>query len=65
MCAPMAEDPFEVVDSTGLTDADWAEINKLRKAYAKDGMSGLDKAMLKLAEDPFRYCTVSARCIPR
>jgi hypothetical protein len=26
-------DHLEVVDTTGLTDADWAEINNLKKAY--------------------------------
>jgi hypothetical protein len=61
----MADDePFEVVDSTGLTDADWAEINKLRRAFDKGGQAGVSKAMVKLAKDPMRYVTVMGAFFP-
>jgi len=29
---------LEITDTTGLTDADWREINKVRQAYAKRGV---------------------------
>jgi hypothetical protein len=29
--------PLEVADSSKLTDAEWSEINKLRRAYEKGG----------------------------
>jgi hypothetical protein len=61
----MAEDePFEVVDSEGLTDADWAEINKLQHAYREGGKKNLDKAMAKLAEDPIRFTSVIGAFFP-
>jgi hypothetical protein len=37
-------DHLEVVDTTGLTDADWAEINKLKNAYA-GGQKALSAAL--------------------
>jgi hypothetical protein len=40
---------LEVVDSSHLTDADWAEINKLKRAYETGGMKALSKAMDELA----------------
>jgi len=62
----MADDePFEVTNSTGLTDADWAEINKLRQAFEKGGPAGVSKAMAKLAkDDPMRYLTVMGAFFP-
>jgi hypothetical protein len=30
-------DPLEVADPSGLTDTDWAEINRLRQIYERDG----------------------------
>jgi hypothetical protein len=27
------DEPFKVVDTSGLTDADWSEINKIQQAY--------------------------------
>lgn len=46
----MADEPFEVADSSGLTDADWAEINKLRKAYETGGRKALRKAFDELSK---------------
>jgi hypothetical protein len=54
----MADDPFEVIDSSGLTDADWAEINKLQQAYKEGGKRALNKAMAALAKDPIRFASV-------
>lgn len=36
----MVDEPLGIVDATGLTDADWAEINKLRRAYEKGAECG-------------------------
>ena len=38
-------DNVAIVDTSLLTDADWAEINKLRRAYEIDGSVGLSKAL--------------------
>jgi len=43
------DDALEVVDSFHLTDADWAEINKLKRAYETGGMKALSMAMDELA----------------
>ena len=52
---------MEIADTANLTDADWAEINKLKAAYEKDGQRGLSNALGKLADDPIRYlCVIGA-----
>jgi hypothetical protein len=55
---------FDVVDPEGLTDADWAEINKLKRAYESGGTKALSKAMDELASDEIRYMTVMAAFYP-
>src|SRR5258707_415563 len=61
----MADEPFEVADSSLLTDADWAEINKLQRAYKDGGEKGLSKAMGELAKnDALRFVTVAAAFFP-
>jgi hypothetical protein len=60
----MADDPFEVIDSSGLTDADWAEINKLQQAYKEGGKRALNKAMAALAKDPIRFASVIGAFFP-
>jgi hypothetical protein len=42
---------FEIVDSSHLTDADWAEINKLKKACETGGKKALSAAIERLAAD--------------
>ena len=59
--APM---PFEVADPSSLTDADWAELNKLKDAWAKGGKRGLSKAMANLNADPVRYIRVMGAVFP-
>jgi len=55
----------DIVDTTGLTDADWAEINKLRQAYETDGPKALSKAIAELANnDAIRYITIMAAFFP-
>jgi hypothetical protein len=50
--------PFDVVDPCGLTDADWTEINKLRRAYDAGGQKALTRAYRELGKDPVRYIRV-------
>ena len=37
-----------MVDRTGLTDVDWAEINKLKRAHDAGGDAALSKALDEL-----------------
>jgi hypothetical protein len=60
----LSDQPFEVVDSSGLTDADWAEINRLQEVYKTGGRRALDEAMKVLAKDPVRFTTVIAAFFP-
>ena len=47
---------WQPTDTSRLTDADWAEINKLRQAYESGGESALLAALQELLKDPVR-CT--------
>jgi len=59
-----AED-LAIQDTTGLTDADWAEINKLRNAHKKGGAKAVGRAMQQLAkDDPVRYVSVIGAFYP-
>lgn len=52
-------EPLGVQDTSGLTDADWAEINRLRKIYDEKGGEGLNKAFAELMQkDLIRYARV-------
>ena len=57
-------DDFEVQDTSGLIDADWAEINKLRKAYEAGSRKAVDLALKKLAKDPIRFAVVIGALFP-
>jgi hypothetical protein len=58
-------DRFEVVDPTGLTDADWAEINKLEKAWNEGGTAALKRAMDVLGQgDSVRTIRIYAALFP-
>ena len=50
------------MDTSELTDADWAVINKLQRIHATDGIKGLRKAIPKL--DPVRYLRITAALFP-
>ena len=54
--------PFdEIADSLGVTDADWAEINRLKTAYETGGEKALGAAFEQLVADPIRaYRVVGA-----
>jgi hypothetical protein len=45
----MADDPFECIDESGLTEADKLEIERLRKIYETEGEDGLVAALQALA----------------
>jgi hypothetical protein len=60
----MADEPFEVVDPSELSDADWAAINKLRRAQEDGGQNGLLKALDELGNDPIRYMKVIGALFP-
>ena len=52
-------------NSSHLTDADWAEINKLRAAWQDGGQKALSKAMGELADaDPVRYASMIGAFFP-
>jgi 3-oxoacyl-[acyl-carrier-protein] synthase III len=56
---------FEIQDTSGLTDADWAEINKLRNAHKKGGAKAVEGAMQQLeAKDLIQYVRVIAAFYP-
>jgi hypothetical protein len=51
-------------DTSRLTDADWAEINKLHQAYESGGESGLLAAFQELMKDPVRCTRVIGAYFP-
>ena len=56
---------LEVVDASGLTDADWAEINRLKSLYETGGRNALSKALAELGEsDPVRSIRVLSAFFP-
>jgi hypothetical protein len=61
----MSAQSLEVVDSSKLTDADWAEINELQRIYTTNGAKALTQAMANLAEkDPLKFSTVWQALFP-
>jgi len=60
----MTSDPFEVVDPSGLSDADWADINRLRRIYKADGKDALSDALAELAKAPIRYVHILGAIFP-
>ena len=55
------DDPFEVVDPSGLSDADWAEINKLQQAYKEGGKRALNRRWQHMPTIRFALSPLSAR----
>jgi len=56
---------LEVVDPSGLTDADWAQINRLKSLYETGGRNALSKALAELGEsDPVRSIHVLRAFFP-
>ena len=58
------DESFEVADPSGLSDADWAEINKLKRAYETGGKAALGKAFDDLSKDPIAYVRVLGAFYP-
>jgi len=59
------DDDLGIEDSSGLTDADWTEINKLKRAHDEGGAKALSSAMEKLFGDPVRAIRVIGAFFPR
>src|SRR5215831_21110765 len=58
-------EPLEVVDSSGLTDDDWAKINRLRHLHESGGSKALSKALDELAEaDPIIFAHIMSAFFP-
>ena len=55
---------FEVANVTGLTDADWADINRLKQIHKQGGSKALSKAMDELYKDPIRAVCVMGAFYP-
>lgn len=58
------ENPLGVADTTGLTDADWAEINKLKRAHETGDQKALAKAFDELNANPVRAIRVIGAFFP-
>jgi hypothetical protein len=57
-------DELGIEDTSLLTDAEWAEINKLSRAYKSGGEKALKKACLDLAEHPRQWVRVFGAFFP-
>ena len=55
---------LEVADPSSLTDADWASLNALRRAYERKGSRDFTAELKKLARDPLRYVRVVGAIFP-
>lgn len=51
----MSDNPLDVADPSGLSDADCADIKRLQRAYTTGGEEALLVALDELATDPIRY----------
>jgi hypothetical protein len=61
----MKEDPLEIADSSGLSDADWAEISKLRMTHERADTPALEKALRDLCKrDAIRYIRIMHAILP-
>jgi hypothetical protein len=61
---PKQSEP-EIADTSSLKDADWAEINKLKRAHQSGGTKALDLALQELRKDnPERYVRIVAAYFP-
>jgi hypothetical protein len=58
-------EPLEVVDSSGLTDDDWAKINRLRHLHESGGSKALSKEFDELREaDPITFMHIMSAFFP-
>jgi hypothetical protein len=56
MSKPPTSCSLEVVDATGLTDADWAEVNRLKAANDAGGAEAFLAALIALEQKADRAC---------
>ena len=55
-----------VVKTEHLSDADWAELNRLNKIFVNQGIEAFSKALRDLASaEPARYLAISAAFMPQ
>jgi hypothetical protein len=57
-------DDLGIADTSGLTDADWPEINKLKRAYDEGGDKAMSRALEELQKDPVRAIRVLGAFFP-
>jgi hypothetical protein len=55
---------WQPTDTSRLTDADWAEINKLHQAYKSGGETALLAGIQELMKDPVRCTRVIGAYFP-
>jgi hypothetical protein len=55
---------LEIADPSSLTDADWASLNALRRAYERKGSHDFSAELKKLARDPLRYVRIVGAIFP-
>ena len=58
------DEELGIEDTSGLSDADRVEINKLRDAYRTGGQKALRDAWRKLTDDPIRTVRVYGAFFP-
>jgi hypothetical protein len=54
----------EITDTSKLTDADWAKVNKLKEAYETGGQKALSEALEQLAEHPAQAIRIYGAYFP-
>ena len=60
-----SDDDFGIVDASRLTNADWAEINKQKRALEEGGEKALAKAWQELIqEDPVSASRIMGAFVP-
>jgi hypothetical protein len=57
-------DDLGIADTSLLTDSDWAEINKLKRAFDEGGSKALSNALEELKKDPVRTFRIMAAFYP-
>jgi SOS response regulatory protein OraA/RecX len=57
-------DDLGIADTSLLTDSDWAEINKLKRAHDEGGSRALSKALEELKKDPVRIFRIMTAFYP-
>ncbi len=64
MARPPQPFPMKMVDPSYVSAADWAEINKLKRAWEAGGSEGLKRAIAELFKDPTTATRIMAAFYP-